>query len=393
MQETDAVQTGSAAVEVSEILTDPKRVAFLSGLAPVLASRSAKSVSSATACSAALLLAVVTVAGCNRPHSADVLATINGHAVMKTDLDKAYAAQLGEAQQQQQQPTREQADSLRLNVLRELIDEEIVQQRAVKMNLTATNEEVDAKLAEMKAPYTEEQFDQRLKASNHTLDDVKHDLRRSLTMEKLLNKEINSKISVTDGDVTTYFTQHKSEFNLMETQYHLAQIQVTSVPSAQPGNLQGSKATSDDEAKKKIQALKNRLDSGEDFGAIAMNFSERAETAPNGGDMGFVAESQMHADPMVYTAVTKLKAGQITEILPLLDGQSKKTMGYAIYKLISREPAGQRDVNDPRVQQAIRQQLREGRSQLLKNAFFEMLRDQSKVENFLAEEIFKNNAH
>jgi peptidyl-prolyl cis-trans isomerase SurA len=135
------------------------------------------------------------------------------------------------------------------------------------------------------------------------------------------------------------------------------------------------------------------LDSGEDFGAIAMNFSERPETASNGGDMGFVAESQMHADPLVFAAVTKLKAGQITEILPLLDAQSKKPMGYAIYKLISREPAGQRDVSDPRVQQAIRQQLHDGRSQLLKNAYFEMLRDQAKVENFFAEQIFKNDAH
>ena len=58
----------------------------------------------------------------------------------------------------------------------------------------------------------------------------------------------------------------------------------------------------------------------------------------------------------------------------------------------SREPAGQRDGKDPRVQQAIRQQLREGRSQLLKNAFFEMLRDQAKIENFFAEQIFKNDA-
>jgi peptidyl-prolyl cis-trans isomerase SurA len=95
----------------------------------------------------------------------------------------------------------------------------------------------------------------------------------------------------------------------------------------------------------------------------------------------------------VYASITKLKAGQITEILPLLDAQTKKPAGYAVYKLISREPAGQRDVNDPRVQQAIRQQLRDGRSQLLKNAYFEMLRDQAKVENFLAEEIFKNGAH
>ena len=47
----------------------------------------------------------------------------------------------------------------------------------------------------------------------------------------------------------------------------------------------------------------------------------------------------------------------MTDILPLLDAQTKKPVGYAIYKLLSRDPAGQRDLNDPRVQQAIRQQL------------------------------------
>ncbi|MDE3105934.1 MAG: SurA N-terminal domain-containing protein [Acidobacteriota bacterium] len=338
------------------------------------------------------LAALLPLAGCNRTPNADVVATVNGKAIMHAEMEKAFATQLGEAQQQQQ-PTKEQADALRLNVLRELIDEEIVQQRAAKMNLTATNEEVDAKLAEMKAPYTEDQFNDKLRASKETLDDLKHDLHRSLTIEKLLNKEINSKITVTDADVTNYYNQHKAEFNLIEAQYHLAQIQVTSVPSPQPGNLQNSKATNDAEARKKIQALKNRLDAGEDFGTLAMNFSERPETAPNGGDMGFVSESQMHADPAIYAAITRLKAGQITDILPMLDEQSKKPMGYAIYKLIAREPAGQRDVSDPRVQQAIRQQLHDGRSQLLKNAYFEMLRDQAKVENYLAEQIFKNDAH
>jgi peptidyl-prolyl cis-trans isomerase SurA len=335
--------------------------------------------------------ALFPIAGCKQQHKADVVATVNGHAIMKADMDKAYEAQLGE--QQQQPLSEDQADSLRLNVLRALIDEEIVQQRAAKMNLTATNEEVDAKLAEMKAPYTEEQFNQRLKASNHTLDEVKHDLRRTLTINKLLNKEINSKITVTDADVTNYYNQHKSEYNLIQAEYHLAQIQVTGIPSAQPGNLQNSKATTDIEAKKKIQALKNRLDSGEDFGALAMNFSEQPETAPNGGDMGFVTADQMKADPAVYNAIMKLKPGQITDILPLLDGQSKKPVGYAIYKLIAIEPAGQRELKDPSVQQQIRQQLHDGRSQLLKNAYFEMLRDQAKVENFYAEQILKNDAH
>jgi peptidyl-prolyl cis-trans isomerase SurA len=335
---------------------------------------------------AALLL----LCGCNRTHGVDVVATVNGHAIMHADMEKAYMLQLRDAQNQQ--PPPEQADSLRLNVVSSLINEEIVQQRAAKMNLTATPEEVDARLVEMKAPYTEEQFSQRLQANHTTLDDLKHDIRRSLTIDKLLNKEIVSRITVSDNDVSNYYNQNKAEFDLIETQYHLADIRVTSVPSPQPGNLQGSKATTDAEAKKKIQALKNRLDAGDDFGALAMNFSENPDTASNGGDMGFQRESQLRENPPVYAAITKLKAGQVSDILPLLDGNTKKPAGYAIYKLISREPPGQRDLSDPRVQQAIRQQLRDGRSQLLKSAYFEMLRDQAKVENFFAEDIFKKDA-
>jgi len=339
-----------------------------------------------------LLSSTFIAAGCNKGPQDGVAAMVNGHAIQRAEVDKIYTAQQLANNPQQQALSQDQADSLRLNLLHELIVEEIVEQRAAKLNLTATNEEVDAKLAEMKAPFTEEQFQARLKAGGQTLDDVKRDLRRSLTIDKLLNKEINSKITVTDADVTTYYNAHKSEFNLIENQYHLAQIQVTGLPAQQAGNLQGSKASTPEEALQKIKALKNRLDSGEDFGAIAMNFSERSDTAPNGGDMGFVQESSMKSDPATYAEILKLKPGQITPIIPLLDGTTRKPVGYSIYKLISREPAGQREINDPRVQQAIRQQLRDGRSQLLKNAFFEMLHDQAKIENFFAEQVFKNAA-
>ena len=335
---------------------------------------------------------LVLFAGCNKGPQEGVVATVNGHPVLRTDVEKIYTQQLAN-NPQQQSPSTDQADSLKLNILHELIVEEIVEQRAAKQNLTASDTDVDAKLAEMKAPYTEEQFQARLAASGRSLDDLKHDLRRSLTIDKLLNKEINSRITVTDGDVANYYNQHKAEFNLIEAQYHLAQIQVTDQGTAATGNLQNNKASSDEEARKKIQTLKNRVDAGEDFGALAMNFSERQDTAPNGGDMGFVSESQMKADPATYAAVTKLKPGETTEILPLLDANTHKAAGYSIYKLISKDAAGQRDLSDPRVQQAIRQQLHDSRSQLLKAAYFEMLRDQSKVENYFAEQIFKADAH
>ena len=169
---------------------------------------------------------------------------------------------------------------------------------------------------------------------------------------------------------------------------------VTGGPAQQTGNLQNNKASGDADAKKKIQALHNRLESGEDFGAVAMNFSENSNTASNGGDMGFVPESALHSEPEAYNAITKLKPGQITEILPVFDGAGPghRAVGYAIYKLIAREPAGQRELNDPRVQQTIRQGLREDHAQLLKNAYFEVLHDEAKVHNYFADQILKQGA-
>jgi peptidyl-prolyl cis-trans isomerase SurA len=253
---------------------------------------------------------------------------------------------------------------------------------------------VQSKLDEIKAPYTQEEFNNRLGQQHLTLDKLKQEIRRNKTEEKLFNKEINSKINITDADISNYYNAHKADFNLIEPQYHIAQIVVTSIPAPpqQAGNLQNSKATSDADAKRKIDMLHNRLSRGEDFGMLAANFSERPDNAQSGGDMGFVGERQLQAEPDVYAALSKLNPGQMTDVLPLYENTAtgKKAVGYAIYKLIDKEAAGQRELNDPRVQQAIRKQLRDARSQLLQNAYIEMLQDEARVVNYYAEEIFKN---
>ena len=112
------------------------------------------------------------------------------------------------------------------------------------------------------------------------------------------------------------------------------------MPTQQSGNLQDRKAASDADAKKKIGTLHNRLDSGEDFGTLAMNFSEDPNTQPNSGDRGFLPESQLKADPELYAAVSKLKPGQYTDVMPVYDGPEPghHVVGYAIWELIAREP-------------------------------------------------------
>jgi len=341
---------------------------------------------------AGLAVALVLCAGCQKAHDPNTVATVNGKAIQRPEVETLFQSNLGESHQT---PLKVQADIMRLNILRQLIDEEILMQRAAKQNLVATDEEVADRLNELKAPFTQEEFQKRLDSQHLTLDDLKREIRRNRTEEKLFNKEITSRINITDADITSYYNDHKADFNLIEPNYHLAQIVVTAapVPPQQVGNLQNSKAMNEADAKRKIELLHNRLESGEDFGALAMNFSENPNTAGNGGDMGFVSESNLRSNAEVYAAVEKLKPGQITEVLPVFGGpNSRQAVGYAIYKLIDREVAGQRQLNDPRVQQAIRQQLRDSREQLLKNAFLEMLRDQARVENYYAEEVFRDGA-
>jgi peptidyl-prolyl cis-trans isomerase SurA len=325
------------------------------------------------------------MAGCHRSPSADVVATVNGKEIQRADLERNYQISLGDSPQK---PSGEEADIRRLNVLHSMIQDEILDQQAAKLNLTASDEDVNAKLTEIHAPYTDEQFTAMLKQRNLSLDDFKRDIRRGLTQNKLLNKEIESKINITDAQIAAFYAAHKADFNLIEPQYHLAQIVVTTTPPQQSPNLEGVKPPNDGDAKRKIDAAFSQLESGVDFATVAMNISEDPNTASNGGDMGFVRESQLKSDPEVYDAIGKLKPDQFTDALPVYDA-GHKIIGYAIYKLISREPAGQRELNDPRVEETIHQSLHDSQKQLLQTAFIETLTDGAKVRNYLAEQILK----
>jgi peptidyl-prolyl cis-trans isomerase SurA len=333
----------------------------------------------------AIFLLFSTTACNTKQETEGVMATVNGRKILRTEVEKYYNNQTADAPQK---PADEQADTLRLNILKQLVDNEILMQRAEKLGLLATDDEVNAKLAEIKAPFSQDEFDKRLATRNITLADFKADLRRSITVDKVINKEITSKINITDDDITAYYNQHKAEFNLIEPQYHLAQILVTTQPTPQNKNV-ANKAQNDAEARKKIQMIQNRLDSGEDFASVAMNLSEQPETAQNGGDLGFVPESSLKGDKTAFDAINKLKPGQYSTVLVVADPNSHQIFGYRVVRLISKEAAGQRELKDPRVQQAIREQLRDRKEQLLKAAYYEVIRDEAKVENFYAEQILK----
>jgi len=319
--------------------------------------------------------ALAALPGCKKSVPPNVAATVNGRAITYADLDRQYKRQFP---QQQEGATQDQILFQKLELLRAMIDEEILLQRAEKLGLLARDEDVEARLNEIKAPYTQEEFQKQLDAQGMTLEELKSQIRRSLSIEKLLNKEIGNQIVITDKDVADFYNANQAMFRFPETNYHIARIVVTSGPSPNVRNLSGSKAQNEDQARKKIQMIEARLKQGEDFAKVAQAFSEDPQSAPNGGDMGFIPESALQqADPETRRVIMSLVPGQIS---PPLRTQG----GWQILKLIAREPAGQRELNDPRVQQNIRETLRTRKEQLLRNAYLDACRNEAQVVNYLA---------
>ena len=332
-------------------------------------------------------LAVVCVAqGCKHQSAAgpDVWAVVNNHEIRRDQVEKYYRSSALEQQQPTSNPSQEEALSLKLNVLDELINDEILLQLAQKQNLNATDGEVEDKFTEFKSPYTEEEFQKQLKDRNVTVDDLRQEIRRKLSIDKLLNREVKSKISITDQDVADYFNLNRAQFNVSETQYRVAQIIVTPRKDPQIRNRKNDDATTDLEAKRKIAALLQKLNSGSDFSQLAADYSEDPTTAATGGDLGYIPESALEkTDPALKKAVTSMKAGEISGIITQRDG-------YYILKLLAREAPGQRELTDPTVQQSIRDTLRNRKEQLLRAAYLTVARENAKVTNYFAQQVLES---
>ncbi|MBK9166716.1 MAG: peptidylprolyl isomerase [Bryobacterales bacterium] len=319
--------------------------------------------------------ALLCMPACKKTPPANVAAVVNNRPITYEELEKQYKSRFDPAAESS---SEDQVMIQKLELLRGLIDNEILLQRAEKLGLMAVDADVETKLNEFKSPYTQEEFQKQLDAKGLTVEDLKEQLRRDLSIQKLFNKEITSHVVITDGEVSAYFEANKSAFNFAEPQVHLAQLLVTPVPDPNVRNIKSDKAQSDEEARKKILGLEKRLAQGEDFALLAQNYSEDPNTAPNGGDLGFIPQSALDkVEPELRKMIFSLAPGQLSPVI-------RTPAGYSILKVFSKEPSGQRELSDPRVRQTIRETLINRKDQLLKAAYYEVIRNESKVTNYLA---------
>jgi len=311
----------------------------------------------------------------------EVWALVNGKPVFRADVERQFRRQTAGLPA----PLSDvEAISQRLRLLGELIQQEILLQKAAQRGVLASDAEVEAALRELHASYTAPEFQRQLEMQGLTLSELREEFRRELSIRNLLEKELAAHIEVTTEEVAAYFDSHRDQFRHPETLYHVAHILVTPRADSQVRNLQSSDAAGENQARQKIEQIFKRLRAGEEFAELARNFSEDPGTALGGGDLGFFPESALEqSDPALRTVVKQLEVGGVSAVVRSRDG-------YQVVKLLDRQPAGQRDLSEPEVERSIREHLRKQKQSLLEAAYIEAVRNQARVVNHLARQILES---
>jgi peptidyl-prolyl cis-trans isomerase SurA len=202
-------------------------------------------------------------------------------------------------------------------------------------------------------------------------------------VQKVLEREIAAKITVSDQDVAAFFEANKAQFNRPEDAYRIAQIAITPVREPRVANRSGNDASTPQEAAAKVQMVMERLKGGASFAEVAADFSEDPESAPRGGDLGYVPLSALkQAPPQLRDAVLKGTPGSAKVV--------SANGAYTVVLLVGKDTAGQKDLSMPEVKQAITQGLRTRREQLLRAAFLGALRNDAVIVNVIAKRLVEN---
>ena len=308
--------------------------------------------------------------------SPDVWAVVNGREIKREDVDKAFQRTGNAAQTLSEEETL----AAKLSLLDDLILQDILMEKARGLKVEVPDAELDKAFEDAKKNIPDDAFQQELTKRGVTAADMREGLRRELLAQKVIDNQVSSKITITSQEVSDFFLANRSQFNLAEDGYHLAQIVVTPVRDPQVANRTGDDAATPQAAAEKVKMLMERLKAGASFGDLAMGYSEDPESAPRGGDLGLVPMSRLkQAPPQLRDAVLKKTPGTVTVA----------SMGgaHTLVLVVSQETAGQRDLSTPGVSDRITEALKARREQLLRTAFLTAARTDADVVNHLARRI------
>jgi parvulin-like peptidyl-prolyl isomerase len=259
--------------------------------------------------------------------SADpIVATGKGFEIKRSQLDDAYVDYTTSVASRGGTVPEAQRAEIRSNLLDHLVINQILLQKVLPEDraktLEAVNNEIAAARSNAPSP---EAFEAHLKARGITLDQVRNKEMEGQLVWNVILRDNTNDISVTDADVKKFYDDHPSEFEVPE-EVHAAHILVSTLDPVTQAPLP------DDQKKAKerlAKELRDRALKGEDFAALAKQYSDDPGSKARGGDYTFPRGKMV---PEFEAAAFSLQTNQISDLV-------ETRFGYHIIKLLAKIPA------------------------------------------------------
>ena len=312
--------------------------------------------------------------------SKEAAATVNGTTITVEEVDRLTKRQAAE-----NSLSPLELASARLQVLDELIQQEVLYQRAQKDGINPTDQEINEFIQKQKqeAGMTEEDFDKQLKSSGQTQEGIRSDIRKQMAIQKLQDK-LGVSLKVQDREITDFFKSNPNQF-VAEPGVAVADIIVD------PGD-NGMKNDAKDPvaAQAKITDISRRLASGTDFATLARGQSED-QSALQAGDLPFIPQTQFaglaQAGLPADLGAKLMAMSEGDRLGPLKDQRGR----FHIFKLTQkRTERRQLTAEDPEVRKQISDYILNQRRSLVNAALLTRARDEAKIDNLLAKSTYDN---
>lgn len=252
----------------------------------------------------------------------DKAATVNGAVISKRNFDLEFLRAKQRFVRQGQTPGDTQLKALKKEALERLIDRELLYQGAVKNGTKVEESLVDEQLSKIKKGFpSADKFKNMLKGIKLTESELRSQLKKNLAIQQFIDKKFSRNTTVSDKEIKAYYDSNPGAFK-QPGQVKASHILI----KVASGASKKEKAA----ARKKIEAIKKRLDKGEDFADLAKKVSE-GPSSVKGGDLGYFRRGQM-VKPFEEVAFV-LKPGEVSDIV-------ETDFGFHIIKSVDKKSGG-----------------------------------------------------
>jgi parvulin-like peptidyl-prolyl isomerase len=323
-------------------------------------------------------------AGGTESNDSTIAATVNGHSILLKEVERGVTQQAG-GQQSKLSPL--ELAQARLQVLSNLVQREVLFQRAEREKLLPSEDEIDGAINTQKqqSGMTSEDFDRSLKEQNISMETLREEARKNLAISKLQDK-YTSKISISNQEVEDFYNNNKQQF-VNARGVALAMILVDPADNSAEGIANDAK--NEAEAKLKIDNIYQQLQGKADFATVARAKSEDINTVAKGGDIGWASEEDLKNNgfpaELVSDLFGKMQVGDYTQPIKFNSGK------WYVFKLADRRLSTENlTLESPGVRQQITQGLTNQRKQILNAALLETAMNEAKIVNNLAANMLNN---